>query len=233
MSDSVAIRVGIVDDQPMVRAGFGALVAAQPDMEVVMSASDGVEAVALAHTERPDVILMDIRMPRLDGLQAMQQIFEAALTPEPRVIVLTTFDADNYVFAALRGGASGFLLKDAEIEELIGAVRTVHAGGALLSPAITKKVIADFTATVPTRGPSPELQAQVASLTERECEVVRLISSGLSNQEIGARMFLAEPTIKTHVSHILQKLRLRDRTQIVIAAYESGLVEVGAGGASR
>lgn len=232
MNSPSPIRVAIVDDQPMVRAGFAALVDAQPDMTVVGSGADGREAITIAQSQKPDVMLMDIRMPEVDGLTAMEEIFltceKAPDAPRPRIIILTTFDADEYVFTALSGGASGFLLKDAEVEELVGAVRTVYRGGALLSPAITKTVIANFAAMGGRKnGRCAELAAKVESLTEREAEVARLIAQGLSNSEVGAHMFLAEPTVKTHVSHILQKLGLRDRTQIVVAAYESGLVEVG------
>lgn len=235
MNSASPIRVAIVDDQPMVRAGFAALLSAQSDMEVVGSGADGAEAIALARSTHPDVILMDIRMPGIDGLTAMERIFhECEQNPgchRPRVIILTTFDADEYVFTALSGGASGFLLKDAEVEELVGAVRTVHRGGALLSPAITKTVIENFASTSRAHHePSADLLRQVESLTDRETEVARLIAQGLSNAEVGARMYLAEPTVKTHVSHILQKLELRDRTQIVVAAYESGLVSVGHAG---
>lgn len=222
------IRVAIVDDQPMVRAGFEALLKAQPDIDVRATCADGTEAVQAAVREDLDVILMDIRMPIMDGLTAMEQIFARPVQHQPKIIILTTFDADDYVFTALRGGASGFLLKDAEVDELVNAVRTVHRGGALLSPAVTRRVIEDFSGAA--RGshrPDPNLEAAVETLTEREKEVVRLIAKGLSNAEVGAAIFLAEPTIKTHVSHVLQKLGLRDRTQIVVAAYESGLVQVG------
>lgn len=228
MSQNSPIRVIIADDQPMVRAGFEALLAAQADIDVVATAADGREAIDAALKNRPDIILMDIRMPNLDGLAAMEEIFRAGLDPAPRIIILTTFDADDYVFTALKGGASGFLLKDAEVEELVNAVRKVYRGGALLSPSITRKVIEDFGAlTRSQRRTDPALTKAIAALTDREREVAKLVAKGLSNAEVGSTMFLAEPTVKTHVSHILQKLCLRDRTQIVVAAYESGLVEIG------
>lgn len=214
-----AIRVAIVDDQAMVRQGFGALLGAQPDLTVVGDASDGDEAVQLVRRSRPDVLLMDIRMPRMNGLDATRAVLAMPGGAHPRVIMLTTFDADEYVFAALRAGASGFLLKDATAEDLIAAVRVVAGGDALLAPSITRRLIADYAAR-----PEPRRTAVLSPLTERELEVMRLVASGCSNTEIAAELFLSEQTVKTHVSRILGKLGLRDRTQIVVAAYESGLV---------
>ena len=198
MSQNSPIRVIIADDQPMVRAGFEALLAAQADIDVVATASDGREAIDAALKNRPDIILMDIRMPNLDGLAAMEEIFRAGLDPAPRIIILTTFDADDYVFTALKGGASGFLLKDAEVEELVDAVRKVYRGGALLAPSITRKVIEDFGAlTRSQRRTDPALTKAIAALTDREREVAKLVAKGLSNAEVGAPRVVAEPTEKT------------------------------------
>jgi DNA-binding NarL/FixJ family response regulator len=216
----VSIRVLIADDQAMVRAGFGALLAAQPDIEVVGDAADGAQAVAEVAAHEPDVVLMDVRMPVMDGLEAVRRILAGA--PErPRVLMLTTFDLDDYVYAALRAGASGFLLKDAPAAELVHAVRVVAAGDALLAPSVTRRLIADFAARQPAGHPQP---GRVAALTPRELDVLRLIARGLSNQEIAAELVLAEQTVKTHVSRILTKTGLRDRAQAVVLAYESGLV---------
>ncbi|WP_053385152.1 response regulator [Leucobacter celer] len=217
------IRVVIVDDQAMVREGFGALLNAQEDISVVGSAADGNEVVDLVRRARPDVVLMDIRMPLMNGLEATRAIHAMPGLEHPRVLILTTFDADEYVFSALRAGASGFLLKDSTAEDLVAAVRVVAAGEALLAPSITSKLIADYAAR-----PTPRDTAAVLSpLTERELGVMRLVATGLSNAEIAGRLFLSEQTVKTHVSRVLGKLGLRDRTQIVVAAYESGLVAVG------
>ncbi|MBP1326811.1 DNA-binding NarL/FixJ family response regulator [Leucobacter exalbidus] len=222
-ADQAPIRVAIVDDQAMVREGFGALLSAQSDMTVVGSAADGSEAVALVRRARPDVVLMDIRMPRMNGLDATRAVLGMPGDEHPRVIMLTTFDADEYVFSALRAGASGFLLKDATADALVSAVRVVAAGDALLSPSITSKLIADYAAR-----PAPrENSTMLAALTTRELEVMTLIASGRSNAEIAQELFLAEQTVKTHVSRVLGKLGLRDRAQIVVAAYESGLISVG------
>lgn len=217
------IRVAIVDDQAMVRQGFGALLDAQGDITVVGSAADGADAVQLVRRTRPDVVLMDIRMPNMNGLDATRAILSMPGLAHPRVVMLTTFDADEYVFSALQAGASGFLLKDATAEDLIAAVRIVAAGDALLAPSITSKLIADYASR-----PAPrDTGAVLSPLTERELDVMRLIASGQSNAEIAQTLFLSEQTVKTHVSRVLGKLALRDRTQIVITAYESGLVSVG------
>jgi DNA-binding NarL/FixJ family response regulator len=214
----MTIRVLVVDDQTMVRAGFHLLLADEPDIEVVAEASNGRDAVAQAARFRPDVILMDIRMPEMDGLEATRRIL--ATDTDARVLVLTTFDLDDYVFEALRAGASGFVLKDEPPEQLLGAVRTVAAGEALLSPSVTRRVIRRF-ATVRRQAPP----AAVADLTSRELEVLRLITRGLSNAEIGAELFISDTTVKTHVTRLLQKLDLRDRAQAIVLAYQTGLFD--------
>jgi DNA-binding NarL/FixJ family response regulator len=213
----------IADDQAMVREGFGALLNAQEDISVVGSAADGNEVVDLVRRARPDVVLMDIRMPLMNGLEATRAIHAMPGLEHPRVLILTTFDADEYVFSALRAGASGFLLKDSTAEDLVAAVRVVAAGEALLAPSITSKLIADYAAR-----PAPrDTSAVLSPLTERELGVMRLVATGLSNAEIAGQLFLSEQTVKTHVSRVLGKLGLRDRTHIVVAAYESGLVTAG------
>ena len=214
----MTIRVLVVDDQTMVRAGFRLLLADEPDIEVVAEASNGRDAVAQAARFRPDVILMDIRMPEMDGLEATRRIL--ASDAEARVLVLTTFDLDDYVFEALRAGASGFVLKDEPPEQLIGAVRTVAAGEALLSPTVTRRVIQRF-ATVRRQAPP----SSVAELTPRELEVFRLIAQGMSNAEIGEALFISDTTVKTHVTRLLQKLDLRDRAQAIVLAYQTGLFD--------
>ncbi|HEX5916465.1 MAG TPA: response regulator transcription factor [Nocardioides sp.] len=214
----MTIRVMVVDDQTMVRAGFRLLLADEPDIEVVAEASNGRDAVAQAARFRPDVILMDIRMPEMDGLEATRRIL--ASDTEARVLVLTTFDLDDYVFEALRAGASGFVLKDEPPEQLIAAVRTIAAGEALLSPTVTRRVIQRF-ATVRRQAPP----SAVAELTARELEVFRLISQGLSNAEIGRELFISDTTVKTHVTRLLQKLDLRDRAQAIVLAYQTGLFD--------
>jgi DNA-binding NarL/FixJ family response regulator len=212
------IRVGIADDQDLVRAGFETILAASSDLEVVGTAGDGIEAVELAGTARPDVLLLDIRMPRLDGLAALPRIMAAS--PDTRVLVLTTFDLDEYVYEALRGGASGFLLKDVRRDQLVDAVRVVARGDALLHPAVTRRLIADLV-TGRTVAPLDD------PLTGRERETLQLIARGLTNAEIAAELFISEHTVKTHVSNVLMKLGLRDRVQAVIHAYESGAVRPG------
>ncbi|MDG4826748.1 response regulator transcription factor [Asanoa sp. WMMD1127] len=219
------IKVLIADDQAMVREGFGALLAAQDDMVVVGAAADGSQAVAETRRLDPDVVLMDIRMPVLDGLAATRQLLDGrpAGTP-PRVLVLTTFDLDDYVYEALRAGASGFLLKDAPAADLVNAVRVVAGGEALLAPSVTKRLIAEFAARP---GPARPRPTALNALTPRETEVLRLIARGRSNQEIAAELVVAEQTVKTHVGRILAKLALRDRAQAVVLAYETGLVAAG------
>ncbi|HTF08951.1 MAG TPA: response regulator transcription factor [Asanoa sp.] len=219
------IKVLIADDQAMVREGFGALLAAQADMLVVGAAADGAQAVAESRRLDPDVVLMDIRMPVLDGLEATRRLL-AGRPPgaPPRVLVLTTFDLDDYVYEALRAGASGFLLKDAPAADLVNAVRVVAGGEALLAPSVTRRLIAEFTARP---GPARPRPTALSSLTPRETEVLRLIARGRSNQEIAADLVVAEQTVKTHVGRILAKLALRDRAQAVVLAYETGLVAAG------
>jgi DNA-binding NarL/FixJ family response regulator len=213
------IRVLVADDQSMVRAGFRMLLGGEEDIEVVAEASNGLEAVDKAARFNPGIILMDIRMPELDGLEATRRIL--ATDPDARILVLTTFDLDEYVFEALRAGASGFVLKDDSPEQLLAAIRTVAAGDALLSPTITRRVIQAF-ARVPTPAPPKELD----ELSERERDVFRLMARGLSNAEIGQELYIGENTVKTHVTHILQKLNLRDRVQAVVLAYQAGLYEL-------
>jgi DNA-binding NarL/FixJ family response regulator len=216
------LRILIVDDQAVVRLGFAALLESQPDLAVVGAAGDGQQGVRMARQLAPDVVLMDIRMPVMDGIGATRELM--GIPSPPRVLVLTTFDLDDYVYDALRAGASGFLLKDATPEEILSAVRVVGGGDALLAPAVTSRLIAEFAARA-RLVPPPEL----ASLTPREREVLLLVASGLANGEIAARLCLAEQTVKSHVSSVLFKLGLRDRVQAVILAYESGLVVPGAG----
>ena len=208
------IRVALVDDQAMVRTGFRMIVASQPDMEVVGEAQDGMEAVALINRERPDVVLMDIRMPNLDGIAATRQV--AAQT---KVVILTTYELDEYVFDALQAGASAFLLKAAPPEDLITAIRVVARGDALLAPSVTKRLIEEFAKRPEKRATAKHIE----SLTERETEVLKQIARGLTNAEIAAQLHVSETTVKTHVAHLLDKLELRDRVQAVILAYEAGL----------
>jgi DNA-binding NarL/FixJ family response regulator len=214
----MSIRVLVADDQSMVRAGFRMLLAKEEDIEVVAEAENGLEAVDKAARFRPNVILMDIRMPELDGLEATRRILAA--DPDARVLVLTTFDLDEYVYEALRAGASGFVLKDDPPEQLLAAIHTVAAGDALLSPAVTRRVISEFT-----RIPRPEPPKGLKELTAREREVLSLIAQGRSNAEIAQELFISETTVKTHVTHVLQKLDLRDRVQAVVLAFQAGLVE--------
>jgi len=248
----MTIRVLIADDQALVRGGFRVLLDAAPDIEVVGEAENGVRAIELAEELSPDVILMDVRMPEMDGLEATRRILgtteayaqegrggtttegaEQALsgdTAGPRVLVLTTFDADEYVYEALRAGASGFLLKDTDPEQLVEAVRIVHAGDALLSPSVTRRMIREFAARPDVRRAHP---ADLASLTEREHEIMSLVAQGLSNSEIADTLFISPATAKTHVSRVMMKLHARDRAQLVVMAYESGLVLPGAGSDER
>jgi DNA-binding NarL/FixJ family response regulator len=219
-----ATRIVVVDDQDVVRAAFEVLLGTQPDFAVVGSARDGTQAVRLCRELRPDVVLMDIRMPGMDGIEATRRL--VAGQDAPRVLILTTFDLDEHVYDALDAGASGFLLKDATAERLFDAVRVVAAGEALLAPTVTRRLVAEF-ARIRTRRREP--LAALRTLTARETEVLRLIAEGLSNPEIAARLTVGEETVKSHVSRILAKLNLRDRTQAVVVAYESGLVVPGAG----
>jgi DNA-binding NarL/FixJ family response regulator len=214
----MSIRVLVADDQSMVRSGFRMLLSREPDIEVVAEASNGLEAVDKAGRFRPTVVLMDIRMPELDGLEATRRILAA--DDAARVLILTTFDLDEYVYEALRAGASGFVLKDDPAEQLLAAIRIVAGGDALLSPAITRRVIERFA-----RIPQPTPRNEFEDLTERELDVLRLIARGLSNAEIGQELYISDTTVKTHITHILQKLDLRDRVQAVVLAYESGLFD--------
>jgi len=226
-----ATRCLIADDQAMVREGFAAVLDSQPGLLVVGQAADGADAVRQARNLEPHVVLMDVRMPVMDGLEATRQILGVATSPvRPRVLMLTTFDLDEYVYEALRAGASGFLLKDATAAELIHAVRVVAAGDALLAPSVTRRLIADF-ARQPR--PAPPFPLSLRALTQRETEVLQLIARGLSNTEISSTLVIAEQTTKTHVGRILAKLDLRDRAQAVVLAYETGLVTPGGSGSTR
>lgn len=222
----MTINVLVVDDQPMYRIGVSAILGAQPDIRIVGEASDGREAVGRARILDPDVVLMDIRMPVMNGIEATRQLSDLPMRRGrlARVIMLTTFDLDDYVYDSLRAGASGFLLKDAESSELVEAVRTVHDGNALLSPRITRRLIENFVASAP---PSLPSQKVFHALTEREREVFREIALGKSNSEIASTLFIAEPTAKTHVSRVMSKLNLRDRVHAVVLAYETGLIRPG------
>jgi DNA-binding NarL/FixJ family response regulator len=214
----MTIRVLIADDQTLVRSGFRMILRAEPDIDVVGEAGDGAEAMALARELDPDVVLMDVRMPNVDGIEATRQIIDVG-EHAPRVLVLTTFDLDQYVYEALRAGASGFLLKDAPEDQLVSGIRIVAAGASLFAPTVTRRLIERFANAAPT-APPPAL----GDLTPRELEVLRLVARGLSNAEIAAELVLSEHTAKTHVAHILDKLDLRDRVQAVVLAYESGMV---------
>jgi DNA-binding NarL/FixJ family response regulator len=217
----VSVRVLVADDQSMVRAGFRMLLAGEADIEVVAEASNGLEAIDKAARFHPTVVLMDIRMPELDGLEATRRILAA--DNGTRILILTTFDLDEYVYEALAAGASGFVLKDDPPEQLLTAIRTVAAGEALLSPTITKRVIKQFT-----RVPRPAPPKEFDDLTEREVDVFRLLARGQSNAEIGRELYISETTVKTHITHILQKLNLRDRVQAVVLAYETGVFNADA-----
>ena len=219
------IGVLIADDQPMVRAGLRMILELEPDIDIVGEAADGYEAVAVAAATEPDVILMDVRMPNLDGLEATRRIV-GSREDGPRVLILTTFDLDAYVYEALASGASGFVLKDIEPEKLVDAIRVIANGEALLSPTVTRKLIEEFVRRPPeVVRPSPR---ELEQLTAREAEIMALVARGLSNAEIAAQAFVSEPTVKTHVARILMKLGLRDRVQVVVYAYEHGLARPGA-----
>ena len=217
------IRLVLADDQALVRAGFAALLDAQDDMQVVGEAADGAEALSLVREQMPDVVLMDIRMPGTDGLAATRAIASDAALAGVRVIVLTTFELDEYVFEALRAGATGFLVKHTEPAELIRAVRTVAAGNALLSPSVTRRLIAEFA----DRAKEPPTSARLSALTDREREIVAVVAQGLSNDEIAAKLYLSPATVKTHVNRAMSKLAVRDRAQLVVLAYEAGLARPG------
>jgi DNA-binding NarL/FixJ family response regulator len=220
------IRLLIADDQVMVREGFSALLDAQPDLDVVGTAGSGTEAVTLARRLKPDIVLMDVRMPGMDGIEATRRLNEPwpGWAQPPRVLVLTTFDLDDYVYEALRAGASGFLLKDAPADDLVRAVRVVSSGDALLAPSVTRRLVQEFA-----RRPRRPASSSLRQLTSRETDVLRLVARGLSNAEIAEELFVAEQTVKSHVSRLFGKLGLRDRAQAVVLAYESGLVVAGDG----
>jgi len=224
---SPAIRIVVADDHQVVRTGFAALLDTQPDFAVVGTACDGAEAVLVCRELRPDVVLMDVRMPGTDGINATRQLTESG-QDAPRILILTTFDLDEYVYDALCAGASGFLLKDVTAERLFDAVRVVAAGEALLAPTVTRRLIGEFARQ--RRGTAAPSAAELTALTPRETQVLRLVAEGLSNPEIAARLVVTEETVKTHVSRVLGKLGLRDRTQAVVTAYESGLVVPRSGG---
>ena len=217
------IRVLLADDQALVRGGFQMILSSQPEIEVVGEAESGRQAIDLANRLAPDVILMDVRMPNVDGLEATRRLVELGTTA--RIVILTTFDLDEYVYAAIRAGASGFLLKDVRPQQLVEAIEVVAAGDALLAPSVTQRLLARFAETL-TR--PEERAAELSLLTERELEVLKLVAAGLSNAELAERLFLSETTVKTHVSSVLRKLSLRDRVQAVVLAYEAGLVRPGA-----
>ncbi|MGD9700957.1 MAG: response regulator [Acidimicrobiia bacterium] len=223
-SVDVNVRVGVADDQPLIRTGLRTMIDHAPDLELVGEAANGEQAVELARRHRPDVVLMDIRMPELDGIEATRRITADAALTGVRVIVLTTFDVDEYVHAAIRAGASGFLLKDAAPEDVLDAIRVVARGDALLAPSVTRRIIEELAARPdPDRAAPPQLDV----LTDREREVLTLVGRGLSNAEIGAQIYVSPATAKTHVSHVMTKLYARDRAQLVVVAYESGLVRPG------
>jgi DNA-binding NarL/FixJ family response regulator len=228
-AQSGVIRIVVADDHHVVRTGFASMLDTQPDFTVIGTAVDGADAVQVCARRQPDVVLMDVRMPGMDGIEATRVITATAPGP-PRVLMLTTFDLDEHVYDALRAGASGFLLKDVTAERLFDAVRVIAAGDALLAPGVTRRLIDEF-AQRPARSAGPTPPAAPRRLTRRETEVLRLVAEGLSNPEIAVRLVVSEETVKTHVSHVLTKLGLRDRTQAVVLAYESGLVVPGSGGA--
>lgn len=219
------LRIALVDDQPLVRAGFAMVINSQSDLQVVLESADGADAVEKLRSRTVDVVLMDVRMPRLDGIEATRRILENTPADRaPRIIVLTTFDLDDYVVAAIRAGASGFLLKDAQPEELLAAIRTVHRGDAVIAPSATRRLLSQMVSAAPVAEPDT---TALETLTDREREVLTLMARGLSNTEIGTELFVAEATVKTHVGRVLAKLHARDRVQAVIIAFETGLVTPG------
>jgi DNA-binding NarL/FixJ family response regulator len=220
----MTIRVLVVDDQPLIRAGFHKMVEARPDLEVVGEAADGAEAVAQARRLGPDVVLMDVRMPAMDGLEATRQLAGPGVANPTKVLILTTFDLDEYVYEALRAGASGFLLKDAPPEELAAAIRVIAAGEALLAPSVTRRLIQRFADQPPPKAVDAKA---LGRLTDRETEVLRLVARGLSNAQIATELVVSETTVKSHVAHLLMKLGLHDRVQAVVLAYETGFVQPG------
>ncbi|MFC8127741.1 response regulator [Streptomyces sp. NPDC057302] len=224
----MSIRVMLVDDQALLRTGFRMVLAAQPDMDVVAEAGDGVEALQVLRTTEVDVVLMDVRMPKLDGVETTRRICQDA--NPPKVLILTTFDLDEYAFSGLKAGASGFMLKDVPPGELLTAIRSVHSGDAVVAPSTTRRLLDRFAPMLPNAGGQPK-HKELERLTDREREVMILVAQGLSNGEIAARLVLSEATVKTHVGRILTKLGLRDRVQVVVLAYETGLVRAGGGSA--
>ena len=226
----MAVRVMLVDDQALLRTGFRMVLEAQPDMEVVAEAGDGAEALEVLDGTEADVVLMDVRMPRMDGVEATGRICGGPdASGAPKVLILTTFDLDEYAFAALRAGAVGFLLKDVPPDELVAAIRAVHSGDAVVAPSTTRRLLDRFTTLMPEEPGGERGRTALARLTEREREVFLLVAQGLSNGEIAARLVLSEATVKTHVGRILTKLALRDRVQVVVLAYETGLLRAGGG----
>ncbi|OII68483.1 MULTISPECIES: response regulator transcription factor [unclassified Streptomyces] len=223
----MTIRLMLVDDQVLLRTGFRMVLAAQPDMEVVAEAGDGVEALQVLRSTPVDVVLMDVRMPKLDGVETTRRICSAP--DAPRVLILTTFDLDEYAFSGLKAGASGFMLKDVPPHELLAAIRAVHSGDAVVAPSTTRRLLDRFSSMLPTAGSGQPQHRALDRLTDREREVMLLVAQGLSNGEIAARLVLSEATVKTHVGRILTKLELRDRVQVVVLAYETGLVRAGGG----
>jgi DNA-binding NarL/FixJ family response regulator len=223
----MTIRVLIVDDQALVRTGLRMILEAEPEIQVAGEAADGEQAIDLARRHRPDVVLMDVRMPRMDGVEATRRLAGPGVGEPVKVLILTTFDLDEYVVEGLRAGASGFMLKDAPAEQLVEAIRVVAAGEALLAPSVTRRLLDRFVAGLPP--PPGQEPKRVASLSERELEVLKLMARGLSNAEIAEKLFLSETTVKTHVSRVLMKLGLRDRVQAVVLAYDEGLVRPGVG----
>ncbi|KIF76003.1 LuxR family transcriptional regulator [Streptomyces sp. 150FB] len=222
----MSIRVMLVDDQMLLRTGFRMVLAAQPDMDVVAEAGDGAEAIEVLRSTAVDVVLMDVRMPRMDGVEATRRI--CAEPEAPKVLILTTFDLDEYAFTGLKAGASGFMLKDVPPNELLNAIRSVHSGDAVVAPSTTRRLLDRFSSMLPSA--TKPRHKEIDRLTEREREVMLLVAQGLSNGEIAGRLVLSEATVKTHVGRILTKLGLRDRVQVVVLAYESGLVRAGGGG---